>query len=148
MSVASLCGPTCGVQLYVHVLGAVLLFGGVLAVTLLASAALTRPPEQAVVLRRIAFWTSLVFLVPAFIVMRVGAQWVLNHEHLDKHTPGWAVAGFTISDGGGVLILVLALLAWLSTRRPRLGPYLAAIGVINVLALGVAWFAMSAKPAW
>ncbi len=148
MTVASLCGPTCGVQLYVHVLGAVLLFGGVLAVTLLASAALTRPLEQALLLRRIAFWTTLVLLVPAFAVMRVGAQWVLNHEGLDKHTPGWAVAGFVISDAGVIVIILLGLLAWLATRRPRLGPYLAGLGAIYVIALAVAWFAMSAKPDW
>jgi hypothetical protein len=148
MTVASLCGPTCGVQLYVHVLGAVLLFGGVLAVTLLASAALTRPPEQALFLRQIALWTTLLLVIPAFVVMRVGAQWVQNHEGLDKQTPGWVNAGAVISDGGVIVIVLLALFAWLATKRPRLGPYLAGLGGLYFIALAVAWFAMSAKPSW
>jgi hypothetical protein len=148
VTVSSLCGPTCGVQLYVHVLGAVLLFGSVGAVTLLAVAAIWRPPAEAVALRRIAFWTTLVLVVPAFVVMRVGAQWVLDHEGLDKNSPGWVNAGFIISDGGALVVVLLGLFAWLSTKRPGLGRVLAGLGCIYLVALGVAWFAMAGKPDW
>jgi hypothetical protein len=148
MNAASICGPTCGAPLYVHVLGATVLFGGALAVTILAVAASWRPPEQALLLRRLAFWATLVLLVPGWVAMRIGGQWVLNHEHLDKSTPGWANAGFVVSDGGAVLILLLLLFSWLSWKRPRLGAIVAGLGTIYVLALGVAWFAMSAKPSW
>lgn len=148
MTTASLCGPTCGAPLYVHVLGATVLFGGVLAVTILAFASSWRPPEQALVLQRLAFWSTLVLLVPGWIAMRIGGQWVLNHEHLDKNTPGWANAGFIVSDGGAVVILLLLLFSWLAGRRSRLAPVVAGLGTIYLIALGVAWFAMSAKPSW
>lgn len=148
MTTASLCGPTCGAPLYVHVVGTTVLFGGVLAVTILALAASWRPPEQALVLRRVAFWATLCLVVPAYIASYAGGLWVLNHEHLDKDTPGWANVGFRILDAGGIAILLMLLLGWLSRKHPRLGPWVAALGVLYVVALGVAWFAMSYKPDW
>lgn len=148
MSLASLCGPTCGVPLYVHVVGATVLFGGVLAVTILAFASSWRPLEQAQLLLRLAFWSTLLLLVPAWIAMRIGGQWVLGHEHLDKHTPGWANVGSVVSDGGAIVIVLLLVLAWLASRRPRAGPIVGGLGAIYLIALGVAWFAMSAKPSW
>ena len=58
MTIASLCGPTCGGQFFVHVFGALVLFGGVLAVAILAYAALRIAPD-ALLLRRVGFWTTL-----------------------------------------------------------------------------------------
>jgi hypothetical protein len=80
--------------------------------------------------------------------MRVAADWILGKEFPDK-TPGWVAVGFTVSEGGGILLLVLGAIAWRSARREGTGraatvvPWLASI---VVLALGVAVFAMSAKP--
>ena len=90
--------------LFVHVLGAIVLFGGVGSVALLAVAAL-RYDAHAAMLRRTAFVTTLLVVWPSFIVMRVGAQWILSREGLDKSPPGWAGVGFAVSDAG---ILVLA----------------------------------------
>lgn len=148
MTTGSLCGPSCGAPLYVHVLGSLVLFGGVLAVTVLAFAAQSQPLQRAIVLHRIAFWTTLGLVVPAFVAMRLGGQWVLDHEGLDRNEPGWVGTGFAISDAGVIVIVLLGLLGWLSARRPRLGVVVGAIGAIYLLALGVAWFAMSARPDW
>jgi hypothetical protein len=131
--------------LFVHVLGAIVLFGGVGAVVLLAGAAL-RYDAQALMLRRTAFITTLVLLWPSFIVMRVGAQWILSREGLDKNPPGWVGAGFAVSDGGILVLALITLLGWLSPRRPTAGKFLAGLALLYAIALGVAWFAMTAKP--
>jgi hypothetical protein len=146
MTTASLCGPACGGQLFLHVLGAFLLFGSVLAVAILAYAALRVAPERAQLLRRVGFWTTLGVMVPAWIVMYVGGFWVLGHEGLDKATPDWVTAGARIADAGAVLVLLLLVGGWLSIRRPRLGPWIAGIAAVYLVALAVAWFFMSGKP--
>jgi hypothetical protein len=145
MTVASLCGPTCGAPLFVHVLGATVLFGAVLAVTTLAVAS-RRFVEHGELLRRLAFTLTLVGVWPAYIVMRVGAQWVLSHEGLDDNPPGWVGVGFAVSDAGILILLVLTLLGWLGVRRARAGTWFAVLAALYLVALGVAWFAMSAKP--
>ena len=145
MTVASLCGPYCDAPLFVHVLGATLLFGTVLTVATLAFAAL-RVTDQAAMLRRLAFTITLVGVWPAYILMRVGAQWVLTHEGLDKSTPHWVDVGYVVSDVGILLLLALTLLGWLALRRGRLTAWFAGLAVVYLVALGVAWFAMSGKP--
>ena len=145
MNVASLCGPTCGAPLFVHVLGATLLFGALLAVTTLAVASI-RIVEHGPLLRRLAFTVMLAGVWPSYILMRVGAQWVLSHEGLDDDPPGWVGVGFLVSDAGILVLLVLTLLGWLGLRRPRAGPWLAGLAAFYLVALGVAVFAMSAKP--
>lgn len=145
MTTASLCGPTCGTQLYLHVVGATVLFGAVVAVAILSIAAL-RVESHAVLLRRLAFWLTLLAVVPAWILMYLGGFWLLGHEHLDKSTPGWANAGIDIAHIGAVLTLLLLILGWLSRRRPNLGGAVAALSLLYIAALAFAWFAMSGKP--
>jgi hypothetical protein len=145
MNVSSLCGPTCGVPLFLHVLGATLLFGALLAVTTLAFAS-TRIVDHGPLLRRLAFTIMLAGVWPSYVLMRVGAQWVLSHEGLDDDPPGWVGVGFLLSDAGILVLLVLTLLGWLGLRRPRMGMWLAGLAAIYLVALGVAVFAMSAKP--
>jgi hypothetical protein len=131
--------------LFVHVLGAIVLFGGVGAVALMAVAAL-RYDAHALMLRRMAFVTTLVLVWPSYAVMRGGGQWILSREGLDKQTPGWVGAGFAVSDGGILVLALITLLGWISPRRPGAGKFLAGLAVLYAIALGVAWFAMSAKP--
>jgi hypothetical protein len=79
--------------------------------------------------------------------MRVAAQWIVGKEFPDEDAaPGWVDVGFLVSEPGAILLIVLGILAWLSVRRGR--PFLAVplLATLYVLALGVAWFAMSAKP--
>jgi uncharacterized membrane protein len=142
---ASICGPTCGLPLFVHVIGATVLFGGIATVAIVSWAAV-RTTQQAPLLRRSALVAMLAVVWPAYVAMRVGAQWVLNHEGLDKSTPGWVDVGFLVSDVGIVLLLVVTFLAWLARRRGGATAWVAALSSAYLIALGVAWFAMSAKP--
>jgi hypothetical protein len=145
MTIASLCGPTCGSQFFVHVFGALALFGGALTVAIVSLAAL-RIPAHALLLRRIAFWTTLVLMVPAWILMYFGGYWLLSHEGLDESTLGWAEAGIHLAEVAAALTIILLILSGLARRRPRLGPWLAGVATLYALALAVAWFFMSAKP--
>ena len=143
---ASYCGPTCGGQFFLHVTGALALFGSVLTVAILSYAALRVAPERAQLLRRIGFWTTLAFTVPAWIVMYAGGFWVLDHEGLNHDRPGWADAGIHIAHVAAVLTLLLLVVGWLSIKRHRLGGTLFFIAALYLVALGVAWYYMSAKP--
>jgi hypothetical protein len=133
--------------LFLHVLGAVVLFGATATVAIVGFAGL-RWKDHAPLLSRLALRTWLLAVVPSWILMRVAAEWILGKEFPDK-TPGWVDVGFTVSEGGGILLLVLGAVAWRWARRGGTGgagtavPWLASIAV---LALGVAVFAMSAKP--
>ena len=131
--------------LFLHVLGAVLLVGGVASVTLVSIAGL-RTPEHAVLLRTLAFRTTLVLVWPAYILMRAGAQWIYSKEDLHPDFPTWIAVGVTVGDGGIAVLLVLTLLGWLALRRTRVGPWFAGLAALYLVALGVAWWAMSAKP--
>jgi hypothetical protein len=138
--------------LFLHVLGAVALFGGVGAVALLVFASLRREPPTAVLLRRLAFTTMLVVVWPAYVVMRIGAQWILSKEYPGE-LPDWAAVGLGISDGGIVLLALLTLCTWLGVRqtraeqpRPRSVTIAATLAALYLVALGVAVFTMTTKP--
>ena len=145
MTPASICGPTCGAPLFLHVLGATSLVGDVGTVALLSYIAL-RTPAHAVLLRRLAFATTLVGVWPSLIAMRIGAQWVAEREHLADADVSWIGVGYGVADGGVILVALLTFLAWLATRRPRAGTFVAAVALLYLAALGVAMFFMSAKP--
>lgn len=132
--------------LFLHVLGAVLTFGATATVALLAFAG-RRETERALWLRRLAFTVGLAVLVPAWILMRVAAQWVDNKE-FPSHEPGWLGVGYSVSEGGLLLIVVMLILAWLSRRRleSRAAAVVPWLASVYLVALGIAWFAMSAKP--
>ena len=133
--------------LFVHVFGAMVLFGGVAAVAILAGTA-QRIPAQAEFARRTAFVTLLAVVWPAYIVMRVGAQWIFNKEDDSiTGTPTWLAAGIAVGDGGVLVLIGLTVLGWLALkRRPSVGRYFAGLAGVYLLALGVAWWAMSGKP--
>ena len=135
--------------LFLHVLGATVTFGATAAVALLGFAARRQDPVRSQWLRRLAFRTGLFVLVPAFVVMRVGAQLIANKEYPGSaKTPGWLDVGFIVTEPGAILILITLILAWLSARRAstRLAAVDPSLATVYVVALGVAWFAMSAKP--
>lgn len=133
--------------LFLHVLGAVLTFGATAAVAVLAFAG--RPEtDRALWLRRLAFTVGLAVLIPAWILMRVAAQWVDDKEFPGGHEPGWVGVGFIVSEGGLLLIVVMLILAWLSRRRleSRAAAVVPWLASFYLVALGAAWFAMSGKP--
>ncbi len=133
--------------LFLHVLGAVILFGGTATVAIAGFAGRGRS-DHAGLLARVVLGSFLLVIVPGWILMRIGAQWIADKEFPDK-TPGWVDVGFVVSEPGAVLLIVLGIIAWISVRRQGLGrlavvpPVLA---TIYLVALGIAWWAMSAKP--
>jgi hypothetical protein len=132
--------------LFVHVLGAMALFGGVGAIVLLSLAG-QRMPAQAVFARRTAFVTLLAVVWPAYVVMRVGAQWIFDKEDLDPDMPTWISTGIVVGDGGALVLIGLTVLGWLALRRrPSFARYFAGLAGVYLVALVVAWWAMTAKP--
>ena len=133
--------------LFLHVLGATLLFGTV-ATLAIAGFAERAQTEHAPFLARLVFRTFLLGVVPSFILMRVGAGLIADKEFPDK-TPGWVDVGFVVSEPGAILLIIVGILAWLGARKQGVGRVAFAVPIlasIYVVALGVAWFAMSAKP--
>lgn len=136
--------------LFLHVLGSIVLFGGVMSVVVLSAASLGRGPAQAAVLRRLAFATTVVVVWPAFVLMRAGAEWILSKEDVDET---WVDIGMGISDAGILVLALITILAWVAFRRtrpdgaqPRAAPFVVGLSAIYLLALGVAVWAMTAKP--
>ncbi len=68
------------VALLVHVLGAMVLVGGLLTA---ASASIIGWRDEGIAMRRFSYKTLLWVAFPGYIVMRVGAQWVEVKENLD-----------------------------------------------------------------
>lgn len=132
--------------LFLHVLGAIALFGGTATIVIVSYAGM-RIAEHAAMLRSLAFKTTLLVVWPAYIVMRIGAQWILSRENLEDDSPAWVGFGFVIADAGVLVLLLLTLLGWLAVRRrPGVAPYFAGLASVYLVALGVAWWAMTAKP--
>ena len=133
--------------LFVHVLGATLLFGTTATVAIAGFAARARRDHSAL-LARIVLRTFLLGVIPSWILMRAGAAWIGDKEFPDK-TPGWVDVGFLVSEPGAILLIIVGILAWLAARKQGVGRAAVAVPVlasIYLVALGVAWFAMSAKP--
>lgn len=133
--------------LFVHVLGATILFGTTATVAIAGFAARARRDHSAL-LARIVLRTFLLGVIPSWILMRAGAAWIGDKEFPDK-TPGWVDVGFLVSEPGAILLIIVGILAWLAARKQGVGRAAVAVPVlasIYLVALGVAWFAMSAKP--
>jgi hypothetical protein len=135
--------------LLVHVAGAILLVGALVVVAIVIAAALRRP-DDAAELTRLGFRVLLLGVLPADIVMRVGAEWVASRENLGDST--WIGIGYSTADGGLLLAIVATVLAWRATRRGADGPGglgRAAVVLAGVLlvAYAVTLWAMATKPA-
>ena len=152
MSVLAVLRPSSwDLPLFLHLVGAFALVGGVLAAVTLAASA-RRHAGHAALLSRLALRALLAVVVPAFVVMRVGAQWILSKEKYAENSD-WVGIGFGISDAGAIVVIALALLAWRTARRaragdlrPRSGSLVVGLGTIYLAALAVAWWAMTTKP--
>ncbi len=131
--------------LFVHVLGAIALFGGIATLVLLSFAA-RRIPSHAAFAQRLAFVTLLAVVWPSYVVMRGGAQWIYAKEDLHPNFPAWIAVGVTVGDGGIIVLVALTVLGWLARRRAWAASLFAGLSALYLVALGVAWWAMTAKP--
>jgi hypothetical protein len=129
--------------LFLHVLGATVLFGTVGAVTV-AGFAIRTHGTHAALLTRVAQRTYMLGVLPAFILMRVAAEWIVGKEFPNGHEPGWVGVGFIVSDAGAILLIIVGIL--LAVRRKRVLLAVPILTAIYLVALGVAWVAMSGKP--
>jgi hypothetical protein len=129
--------------LFLHILGAMVLVGALLlAVTALANA------DGSV---RLGYLTLLRAVVPAWIVMRVGAQWIANKEGYEDDAPTWVGIGFITSELGLLLIIIATVCAFLAVRRSAArgsGLHRASLiltGLLIVMYVVTIW-AMTTKP--
>jgi hypothetical protein len=142
--VASLCRTGCGAPLFLHVLGAFVLVGGIAALSTLSIAAWWRP-ERAF-LARSALGVLLLVVWPGWVVMRAAGQWLDSKEDIPGD-PTWLGIGFAVGDLGLLVLLVLTVSAFLSVgRAPRAGRVVAVLAPLYLAALAVAWWVMAAKP--
>ena len=136
--------------LIVHLAGAMLLVGAlVVAVAVMAGA--LRGGEDAAVLPGLAFRALLLGVLPAYVVMRAGAEWIASKEGLGDSDLGWIGIGYATADGGLLLAIIATVLAWRVARRSARGPGGAGRAVIVLCALlliayAIAIWAMTAKP--
>jgi hypothetical protein len=133
--------------MFLHVLGAMVAVGALL----LAATALVGAwrADDAAALRlgyRALLWGAL----PAWIVMRVFAQLVLDHDDSPyTDDDSWVGIGYMTSELGLLLLIVATVLAGLSVRRSAAGgrnrAAVVLVGVVLALSL-LAIFAMTTKP--
>jgi hypothetical protein len=139
--------------LLMHVLGALVLVGALLTASL---AAIVGWRDETPILTRLSYKTLLLVAFPAWIVMRIGAEWTYSREHLDTvyngNDPSWIGIGFITADGGGVLLLLSLILGGLGLRRLRRGGSAtllrvsATLGIVILLVDVLAVWAMGGKP--
>ena len=144
-----------GFPLFLHILGAMILVGG-LVTTVGFQVLAWRGRDQAnmAAFDRAAFWSLLTVALPGWIVMRVGAQWIYSKEGWSgEDDPDWLGIGYTIADIGIVVLVISIVLAGIGVRRLRGGRASNALGRIAtplvtllLIAYLVAVWAMTAKP--
>jgi hypothetical protein len=139
--------------LFVHIAGAMMVTASlVVAVSSLALAWRAAGEERAAI-TRFGFRTLLYAGIPAYLVMRIGAEWIVSRENIPQdNAPGWVGIGYGTADLGGILILIATLLTGFGVRRLRgggggglakTGTVLASLVIVLYV---IAIWAMTAKP--
>ena len=138
--------------LFIHIAGAMALVGSLVIAPYALQIARKRGDQPAA---QFAFRVLLRFTLPAYIVMRVGAQLIVSKEHLENSKDTWIGIGFAASDFGALLLIICLILAGLTARKAKQGTSVAgatqlrvtsAITGILLLAYVVAIWAMTTKP--
>ena len=131
--------------------------GAMVLVALLAVAAVVlalalRSDDRAAALR-LAFRTLLIGAIPAYLVMRVGAEWTLSKENLEDADFTWVNIGYMVSDIGLLVLIVMTVLTGIASKRARQGGtpsglvrWANGLTLLLIVAYGVALWAMSTKP--
>ena len=142
--------------LFLHVLGAMVLVGGLLtAVGMYAYAWRRREPGELVAYSRGGFWALLTVALPGWVLMRVAAEWIRSKEGwTGDNDPTWLGVGYLAADIGFVVLLLTILLAGIGVRRLRrpgatanmLGRIATPLATILLVLYLVAVWAMTAKP--
>jgi hypothetical protein len=108
--------------LFVHVIGAMILMGGLVTAT---AAGILGWRDTGGGLRRLSALTLFAIALPGWIIMRVGAEWTYSKEGWDKVPdklqPTWLGIGYITADAGGIILLVALILGGIGVRRARNG---------------------------
>jgi hypothetical protein len=138
--------------LFVHVAGAMALVATLIVASYSLRIARTRGDQPAAQFAFRVLWRA---VLPAYIVMRVGAQWVQNKEKGLDENATWLSIGFITSDAGALLLIIGIVLTGLAARRAKAGASVAgstglrvatAFTGVLIAAYVVAVWAMSTKP--
>ena len=139
--------------LLLHVLGAMLLVGSLLLVATILIGAWRSGSGDLV---RSAGRVLLFGVIPSYVLMRASAEWIASKEGVEdiKPTPSWLDIGFTVADGGLVLLILALIATGVAARRARRGGTGLAIsariatGLVSILLVAyvVAIWAMTTKP--
>lgn len=150
--VALIRADSINLPLFLHVLGAMLLVGTLAFVGLLILVG-WRASDRAAALTRLALRAIPYGVLPAYVLMRVGAQWTeAEWDYPEGFDPAWIGIGYLTADLGAVLLLISIVLAAIGLRKLRSGGGLGlgrAVGVISLVLVAaylVAVWAMTAKP--
>ena len=138
--------------LFVHILGAMVLVG---ALTLSAVALIAAWRSGSAPLTKLGFMSLFYGAIPGYIVMRGGAQWIANKEHLEDSDVSWIGIGFGVSDMGFLLLIIALIIGGITVRRINRGeggsPTVSAriaTGLVSLFLIAclVAVWAMATKP--
>jgi hypothetical protein len=139
--------------LLLHLVGATIAFGGLLACA--TSIVLARGETR---LLRLGYFSLLLVSLPGWILMRLAGQWLFDQQNWSElpsnlNDPAWLKIGFIVADWGGVLFLISLAVGAIGMRRLQTGNGSAAllrstmvISLILALAYAVAVWAMTGKP--
>jgi hypothetical protein len=138
--------------LFLHVLGAMILVGGLL--TGASALAFARGDARSL---RLGYWSLLAVSLPGWVLMRIGGEWTYSREGWDDlpegvDDPGWLATGAIIGDLGGLILLIALLLGGVGVYRQRQekgAGLLRATLILSLVLLAayvVAVWAMTGKP--
>ena len=130
--------------LLLHVGGAMVMVGALAAVIVVLAVAKRGEPGAL----RLAFRTLLIGAIPAYIVMRVGAEWSASEANVDEDA-AWVGIGYMVADGGLLILIIATVLAGLASRRGAAGGLVRwanGLTVLLIVAYAVALWAMTTKP--
>jgi hypothetical protein len=151
MNIAAVRPDSWNFPLLLHVLGAMVLVA-LLAVAAVVLSATLRSDDRAAALR-LAFRTLLIGGIPAYLVMRVSAEWVASKENLEDADFAWINIGYSVADGGLLVLIVMTVLAGLASRRAQRGDarsglvrWANGLALLLIVAYAVALWAMTTKP--
>src|SRR5581483_8722020 len=122
--------------LFLHVLGAMTLYGALIAATVVAVAGHAR-----------ATLSSLAIAVPAWLVTLAGALWIAHDEALGNSNATWIGIGHLVLEPG-VLILLASIgcaFWWTRSGKAVAGRVVAGLSLAYLALLTVALLAMSGK---
>jgi hypothetical protein len=103
--------------LFIHVLGAFTLVGGLV---MAASYLFAARRDGSVALTRLGFRSLLIVVLPAFITTRLTAQWIASKEGLEDSDATWITIGYVSTDPGLLILIAATVTAGLAVRRAGL----------------------------